>query len=344
MNFRLLARLVVALGVCLSGASLSNTIQVYKGTAHDALYGLCQSGSQQLAVGDAGLVLESQDAGESWTKISPFTENALLDISCRNGVSLVVGQKGEIFRRAVGGLRAVNGLKAVDGLKAANGLKAVEGFTSVASNTEERLLSVSDVSGSGLAVAVGAFGTIIRSTDAGQSWESVTMDWPTMTNDFFEPHLYDVHVSDSGVVTVVGEFELIIQSLDQGETWQTVHLGEASLFGLSLHANGTGFAVGQNGKIIKTADGGRVWQEVAASSSGILLNVWSSGSGDVLISGIRNTLQSSDNGLSWNRIDQGVLSSGWYQGLSVIDGGNSQSKSALLAGHGGNLIKLELQK
>ena len=332
MNFRLLARLVVALGVGLSGVSLSNTTQVYKGTAHDALYGLCESGSQQLAVGDAGLVLESLDAGDSWTKITPFTDNALLDISCSNDVSLVVGQDGEIFRRAF------NGLMAVDGSK------AVESFTAVASSTEERLLSVSDVSDTGLVLAVGAFGTIIRSTDAGQSWQSVTMDWPTLTNDFFEPHLYDVHVSDTGTVTVVGEFELIIQSLDQGDTWQTVHLGEASLFGLSLHANGTGFAVGQNGKIIKTTDGGRVWQEVATSSSGILLNVWSSGSGDVLISGIRNTLQSSDNGLSWNRIDQGVLSSGWYQGLSIIDGGNSQSKSALLAGHGGNLIKLELQK
>jgi photosystem II stability/assembly factor-like uncharacterized protein len=332
MNFRLLTRLVVALGVSLSGASLGNSIQVYKGTTHDALYGLCESGSQQLAVGDAGLVLESLDAGESWTKITPFTDNALLDISCSNGVSLIVGQEGKIYRRTV------------DGFTTVEGSKTVEGFTAVTSSTKERLLSVSDVSDSGLAIAVGGFGAIVRSTDAGQSWQSITMDWPTLTNDFFEPHLYDVHVSDAGIMTVVGEFELIIQSLDQGDTWQTVHLGEASLFGLSLNANGIGFAVGQNGKIIATADGGRVWREAVTSSAGILLNVWSSGSGDVLISGIRNTLQSSDNGLSWNRIDQGVLSSGWYQGLSIIDGGNSQGKSALLAGHGGNLIKLELQK
>jgi photosystem II stability/assembly factor-like uncharacterized protein len=170
------------------------------------------------------------------------------------------------------------------------------------------------------------------------------MDWPAMTNDFFEPHLYDVHVSESGIVTVVGEFELIIQSLDQGDSWQTVHLGEASLFGLSVHTNGTGFAVGQNGTIVRTSDGGRVWQEVSTSSTGILLNVWASGSGDVLISGIRNTLQSSDNGLNWNRFDQGPLSSGWYQGISIIDDENSQSQSALLAGHGGNLIKLKLKK
>ena len=100
MNFRSLPLLVVALGVSLSGASLSNTVQVHKGTAHDALYGLCESGSQQLAVGDAGLVLESQDAGESWAKIEAFTESALLDVSCRNDVSLVVGQEGAIYRRA----------------------------------------------------------------------------------------------------------------------------------------------------------------------------------------------------------------------------------------------------
>ncbi len=331
MNFRSLPLLVVALGVSLSGASLSNTVQVYKGTAHDALYGLCESGSQQLAVGDAGLVLESQDTGESWAKIEAFTESALLDVSCRNDVSLVVGQEGAIYRRAFTGLDAVDGLK------------AVEGFSSIASNTDERLLSVSDVSASGLAFAVGGFGTILRSTDSGLSWESVSMDWPAMTNDFFEPHLYDVHVSDSGIVTVVGEFELIIQSLDQGDSWQTVHLGEASLFGLSLHANGTGFAVGQDGKIIKTANGGRAWEQVTTPSSGIFLNVWTSGSGDVLISGIRNTLQSSDNGESWTRIEQGALSSGWYQGLSIV-GGDAQSLSALLAGHGGNLIKLKLKK
>ena len=323
--------LVIALGVSLSGASLSNTVQVHKGTAHDALYGLCESGSQQLAVGDAGLVLESQDAGESWAKIEAFTESALLDVSCRNDVSLVVGQEGAIYRRAFKDLKAVDGLK------------AVEGFTPIASNTDERLLSVSDVSASGLAFAVGGFGTILRSTDSGLSWESVSMDWPAMTNDFFEPHLYDVHVSDSGIVTVVGEFELIIQSLDQGDSWETVHLGEASLFGLSLHANGTGFAVGQDGKIIKTANGGRAWEQVTTPSSGILLNVWTSGSGDVLISGIRNTLQSSDNGESWSRIEQGALSSGWYQGLSIV-GGDAQSRSALLAGHGGNLIKLKLKK
>jgi photosystem II stability/assembly factor-like uncharacterized protein len=320
MNFRLLALLGISLGMFLPGVSLGNPTQVYKGTAHDAFYGLCTSGMQQIAVGDAGLILESQDAGGNWTETESFTDSALLDVSCGNDISLIVGQKGAIYRRST------------------------ENYQAVSSGTDERLLGVSDVSSDGLAFAVGGFGTVLRSTDGGLNWQSLTLDWPKLTNDFFEPHLYDVHVADTGIVTIVGEFEMVIQSADQGDSWEAKHIGEASLFGLSLHGNGVGFAVGQNGKILKTADGGQTWKQVDSPGTGILLNVWNSEAGDVLISGIRNMLHSADSGATWERIDQGDLSTGWYQGLSVIDEGNSMGASALLAGHGGSLIKLKLEK
>tara|TARA_B110000046_G_C13025827_1_gene414046 strand:+ start:4500 stop:5471 length:972 start_codon:yes stop_codon:yes gene_type:complete len=320
MNFRLLAPLAISLGVFLPGVSLGNPTQLYQGTAHDAFYGLCVSEARQIAVGDAGLILETQDAGGSWTEVPPFTERALLDVSCGADVSLIVGQEGAIYRRTS------------------------EDYEAIISNTNERLLSVSDVSSNGLVFAVGGFGTVLRSTDSGLNWTSLTPDWPTLTNDFFEPHLYDVHVSNAGVVTIVGEFEMVIQSTDQGDSWEATHIGEASLFGLSLHASGAGFAVGQNGKILKTADGGQNWKQIDSPGNSILLNVWTSGTGDVLVSGIRNMLQSSDNGAKWAQIEQGDLSTGWYQGLSVINAGSASGKFVLLAGHGGSLIKLKLDK
>jgi hypothetical protein len=55
-------------------------------------------------------------------------------------------------------------------------------------------------------------------------------------------------------------------------------------------------------------------------------------------------LQSSDNGAKWAQIEQGDLSTGWYQGLSVINAGSASGKFVLLAGHGGSLIKLKLDK
>tara|TARA_R110001592_G_scaffold363248_4_gene682211 strand:+ start:64313 stop:65221 length:909 start_codon:yes stop_codon:yes gene_type:complete len=297
--------------------AVSEPVQVYRGTAHDALFGLCLDGQQGVAVGGAGLVLETADGGLSWTEMPAFANTALLDVSCGSGPNLIVSQGGAIFRANEGSYQAID------------------------SGTDARLLAV-DSNSSGLAYAVGAFGTILRSEDGGLTWELVPVDWEAILNDFVEPHLYDVQVDEAGVVTLVGEFELVVRSPDGGVTWETAHKGEASLFGLSLTADGSGFAVGQEGKIIRTSDGGSTWSEVESPTGGILLTVWSSAQGEVLISGIRNMLHSSDGGSTWDLIEGGDLNTGWYQGLVVVDDDGASSTTALLAGNQGSIIKLEL--
>lgn len=308
---------LLACSLALPLAASGEPTQIYRGTAHDALYGLCLKGQQGLAVGDAGLVLESADGGQSWETAPAFSDKALLDVSCGAGSSLIVAQEGGIFRLSDGAYQAVE------------------------SGTDARLLSVANNS-DGLAFAVGAFGTILRSEDGGQSWESLSTDWEAILNDFVEPHLYDVTVSEEGVVTIVGEFELVIRSPDGGETWETAHTGEASLFGLNLDDNGGGFAVGQDGKIIRTEDGGVTWTEIESPTGGILLSVWSSEGGEVLISGIRNLLYSNDEGATWTVREGGDLNTGWYQGLVITDDNSPHGEAALLAGHQGSVIKVQL--
>ncbi len=292
-------------------AAQAEPVAVYGGTAHDALYGLCLDGQQGIAVGNFGLVIESTDGGKNWAPGQSFSESALLDVSCGAGSTLVVAQQGGIFRSQ-------------DGV-----------FTAVDSGTESRLLGV-DNNSNGLAVAVGGFGTILRSKDDGVNWELLPVDWEAILNDFVEPHLYAVDVSSTGVITIIGEFELVIRSTDGGESWETAHKAEASLFGLSLNEGGTGFAVGQDGRVIKTVDGGSSWSEVETPAVGILLNVWSAPGGEVLISGIRSLLRSSDGGASWELLEGADLSTGWYQGLV----GNGTE--AFLAGHQGNVLQLQL--
>lgn len=308
---------LLACSLALPLVAVGEPAQVYRGTAHDALFGLCLDGQQGVAVGGAGLVLETEDGGKNWVESPPFSDLALLDVSCGAGPNLIVSQGGAIFRASEGSYQAVE------------------------SGTDARLLAV-DSNSSGLAFAVGAFGTMLRSEDGGLTWELTPMDWEAVLNDFVEPHLYDVQVDDNGVVTVIGEFELVMRSADGGTTWETAHKGEASLFGLNLTADGNGFAVGQEGRIIGTSDGGESWSEVSSPTGGILLNVWSSESGQVLVSGIRNMLQSNDGGNTWQVITGGDLSTGWYQGLVVTDDGGTSAKTALLAGHQGSIIKLEM--
>lgn len=310
--------LLLGFGAGCLAATPGEPLGLYRGTAHDALYDLCLHGQRGVAVGSAGLLVMSNDGGEHWQPAPAFTESALLDVSCGDGPELIVAQEGRIFRR-------------------------IEGrYESVPSGTEARLLGV-DSNAGGLAVAVGAFGTVLRSKDGGASWETLFFDWEAILNDFLEPHLYAVDVSPQGVITLVGEFELVVRSPDGGDSWETVHKGEASLFGLDLRADGIGYAVGQDGRVIGTGDGGLSWSVLDTASESNLLDVWSAADGEVLVSGIRQVLRSADGGQSWSPLEVGDFNVGWYLGLSPTAGDDGSASDLLLAGHGGNIIKLQLK-
>jgi photosystem II stability/assembly factor-like uncharacterized protein len=289
----------------------------HEATAHDALFGLCLEGDYGISVGANGLVLESRDGGNSWRELAPFTQSALLDVSCDTSPRLMVGQQGMVFREQDGAFQAVD------------------------SGTDARLLSV-DSNADGLAMAVGGFGTVLRSSDGGRSWETLPFDWEAILNDFLEPHLYDVDVAEDGVITIVGEFELVLRSEDGGDTWETTHKGEASLFALDLQPNGRGYAVGQDGRIVATTDGGVSWSSLDSPAGEILLDVWSDAGGKVYISGIRTMLRSDDGGGNWTSVQGGDLSTGWYQQIVVPDDDGAVGR-VLMAGHRGKIISLDFQ-
>lgn len=318
MSLRTTWGLLLACSLVGPVAVAGDPIGLYRGTAHDAFYGLCLNDQHGIAVGGAGLIAESVDGGQTWNSLEPFTGSALLGISCGPGPRLIVAQGGHIYRW--------------DG----------DSYQAVASGTDARLLGV-DGNADGLVFAVGGFGAVLRSTDGGQSWETLSFDWEAILNDFLEPHLYAVDVSAQGVITIVGEFELVIRSVDGGDSWDTVHKGDASLFGLHLRADGGGFAVGQEGRVISTNDGGINWTVVPTPTNAILLDAWSSPGGDVLVTGIRTVLRSSNAGHSWTQEKGGDINVGWYQGLSVPSNGAASAGIALLAGHQGSIIKLQLK-
>jgi len=286
----------------------------HQGIVHDALYDVCFLDQSGIAVGVAGVVLATEDGGQSWTNGSAGVPTALLGASCGQSASIVVGQMGLIMRKSTDGE-----------------------WAKVESGTEARLLSVS-ANASGLAFIVGGFGTVLKSTDDGLNWAPVVFDWEAILNDFIEPHVYDVSVSAEGIITLVAEFELILRSTDQGETWETVNKGDTSLFALDFRDATTGFAVGQNGKVLKTVDGGLTWNVMPTKTKENLLDVWSSGT-QVVVTGIRTLLRSKDDGLNWQAVTEGDVSVQWYQavkGTSV-----SGSDSVVMVGHSGRIINIK---
>jgi photosystem II stability/assembly factor-like uncharacterized protein len=297
----------------------------YQGIAHDAFYDMCFNANQGLMVGAFGTVVTSSDRGKKWHKTEPFTPLSLFGVTCNKTHNLVVGQQGSIYRQQRG--------QQQDGLQL-DGLQLDGQWLPIQSGSKERLFSVA-MNNRGLAVAVGGFGTVLRSQDFGETWQSVSFDWEAVVGDFVEPHLYDVNVADDGEITIVGEFELILRSSNEGKSWQKLRQGDSSLFALTLHSSDKGYAVGQNGMILQTLDGGQTWQRLNPPVTANFLGVSSSVDGQVLVTGIRSLLRSANNGKTWVEIKNNDIAVGWYQATATVG-----ATEMMIAGHSGRILSV----
>jgi len=289
---------------------------IRNGAAHDALFDLDFDGRQGIAVGAFGTILGSDDGGANWAPLAvPPKTPVLLGAAIRAGHCLAVGQLGTIL--------------AADDCRQ---------WRTVAPVGNARLMAVS-LNGRGQAYAVGAFGTVLRSTDGGHAWQPVAIDWTGIGEGGAEPHLYDVHVGDEGTVTIVGEFGLILRSTD-GVRFQVVHRGEQSLFGLSQAADGSAYAVGQAGTVLASADGGLSWKALPTHSSAILTGVWSDGHGRIVASGINTILRSEDGGANWRRVDARLVTQAWHQAVAAAPREGEGTWRVMTAGAAGTLLEL----
>ncbi len=295
---------------------------VRQGLPRDALYDLAFAGEAGWAVGDHGTVLQTDDAGRSWRALATTGHTALFGVAINDERVIAVGQGGDAYLARRGAA-----------------------FERVATNTRERLFDVA-FADAGLVVAVGGFGALVRSTDGGEMFTPVAVDWATITEEGLEPHLYAVAQAADGALLACGEFGLVLRSEDAGLHWQPVHRAEASLFAMHLRQDGRGYAVGQEGYIVQSTDYGRTWTAADAGTEANLLDVWSSSSGEVVAVGIRALLRSSDDGLTWRVEQNRHIDRSWYQALaSVVDTAtrgsqNLHEEMVYAVGQTGRIVRL----
>src|SRR5882757_8644279 len=98
---------------------------------------------------------------------------------------------------------------------------------------------------------VGEYGTIVRTTDGGNSW-TIQVSGTTQ-------NLWAVSFKDSNKGTAVGEGGTILGTTDGGANWVPQTSGTTlQLRGVSLSDANTGSAVGEGGTILRTTNGGIV--------------------------------------------------------------------------------------
>jgi photosystem II stability/assembly factor-like uncharacterized protein len=286
---------------------------VISGTVHDSLFAISFDGSRGLAAGAPGYILETTDGARTWAPIKNIpTRLALLGVALKGEHAIAVGQQGYALKR--------------EGTE----------WKKVETGTQERLLSVS-VNAGGMAVAGGAFGTVLASSDGGSTWTSIKPDWSPYAEAGTEPHVYATHIDEAGTITIAGEFELILRRAAGSDQWTLLNKGTASLFALYIGSNGTGYAVGQDGAALKSGDGGATWTKIDTGTKAILLGVTASNDNRVTVTGMREMRYSPDGGSTWTGVTGGGVNTLWYQGIGQPEG----STAALAVGQSGRILKID---
>lgn len=260
--------------------------------------------------GARGMILKTIDGGLTWTELTNVYINIvrLDDVHfLNNDVGIVVGDDGgKIFRTSNGGTSwnlIESGITPV--------LRAVEFFTETTG------------------VAVGRYGIIRRTTNAGITWSN------PQTNQATE-QLFGLHVLDDEFACAVGE-NTIVTTTDAGLTWLSQpYTYPEWVMGVHFLNRQKGFAVGANGKIFRTLTGGSSWSQVGnIVPQNILRRVaFADEMNGVAVGDIGTIARTTDGGETWNRVQLSKPYLNSFFAVSFIN-----ATTGFVSGDGGIILK-----
>lgn len=223
-----------------------------------------------------------------------------------------------------------------------------------------------------VAYAAGDAGTVIKSTDAGETWESLSCG--TMNDlqgmDFINDYtgivvgknaeirttndsgitwtartapidntiaLSDVMYADENTLYAVGEQGTIIKSIDGGVTWEKLTSPVTKiLYAVKTHDVMTGYAVGESGIILYTNDGGANWIIQNSGTTETLRSICCAGEGELCVVGDNNTiLRTSDAGTTWTTVSSGLTEPTRLNRIHFAE----DAKTGYVAGDAGTLLQ-----
>jgi photosystem II stability/assembly factor-like uncharacterized protein len=284
-------------------------------TSMGVLHSIAGVPAALVAVGVAGRILRSTDAGSTWRAVVSGTERTLHAVAASGTTRLAVGEGGTLLRSGDGGATwsivpsgtssSLHGvwIEAEDALAVGEGgivlrsMDAGRTWAPVSSGTTRTLLTVR---GRGLArVIAGERGTVLFSGNGGGSWSRT---WRGT-----QEHLNGVAGSGSTLVAV-GAGGTIRRSTDGGAEWREVAAGTESDLHHVWGAGPTFIAVGSSGAILRSTDGGSMWTAAASATTDTLLAVLGGGASVLAVGTGGTILRSTDGGATWTRVVSGTTS------------------------------------
>jgi len=249
-----------------AGDALGRAAPGARNPARAVLLAAARAGNRLVAVGERGIVVLSDDAGEHWrqapTPVS-VTLTAVRFVGKDNGYALGHGgtvlatsDAGQTWTRRLDGRQMAQIL--LTAAKAggdAAALKSAERM--VSEGADKPLLDLVLFGDKGL-LAVGAFGVALATQDGGASWSS----WRARLDNPKESHLYAVRQRGSRIL-IAGEQGLVLLSDDGGQSFRRLALPYAgSFFTAELPDDQTLLVAGLRGNVWRSADGGSTWAQI----------------------------------------------------------------------------------
>jgi photosystem II stability/assembly factor-like uncharacterized protein len=186
-----------------------------------------------VVVGSHGLVLVSNNDGESWQRQELSEWPALIDVTaCANGNFAALSFEGDVW------------------------VSEDRGKTWQARKlgTEESPQAITCDSGNRLWV-VGAFTTISHSDDLGSNWSLFTTDEDVILNN--------IQFINDNEAYVSGEFGTLMKTADRGANWELLAPIKENFYPQDMYFEDSqnGWVIGLAGLILHTTDGGQSWQK-----------------------------------------------------------------------------------
>ena len=277
LKFLFILALLFTIAACEAPLVLDEVEKSKKAFARrtDTFLAIGSNAEDIVVVGSHGVVLVSNNDGETWQRQELPEWPALIDATaCKNGSLAALSFEGDVW------------------------VSEDKGSTWQARKlgTEESPQALLCDSANRLWV-VGAFSTISNSTDLGKTWSLSITDEDIILNNI-------QFISDNEAF-ISGEFGTLMKSIDSGETWETLAPIRENFYPQDMHFDDplNGWVVGLEGMILNTTDGGQSWAKQESHTFVSLFRLAKSGDHLFAVGGEGTILCLNDN--VWTEVEHG---------------------------------------